>query len=51
VTLKNEEKERQQGLCEDQDQLIRTLQEQSTKMLLYAHIISIEIEQLPEENG
>jgi hypothetical protein len=51
VTLKVGKKERQEGLCEDQDQPIRTLQEQSTKMLFSAHLISIEIEQCPGENG
>jgi hypothetical protein len=43
--IKKWKKERQDRWCEDEDQPIRTLQEQPTKMLLSAHLISIENEQ------
>jgi hypothetical protein len=50
VTLKGGKKERQHKECEDQDQPIRTLQEQPTRMLS-AHLINIEIELCPGEHG
>jgi hypothetical protein len=51
VILKGRKKERQDRLCEDWDGLIRILQEQPTKMLLSAYLISIENEQCLGENG
>jgi hypothetical protein len=44
MTLKCGKKERQDKGCEDQGQPIRMLQAQPTKMLLSAHLISIQID-------
>jgi hypothetical protein len=51
MTLKGRKKERQDWQYENQNQPIRTLQEQLTKMLLSTHLSSIEIKQCLGENG